>query len=638
MRLLAASVLCALTSTYAHNTSISNYIESGVHSYSPDASHATNYTTALLQSTSTAGDIQALYGGLHLSNALESPSIQTMTLQYTVDNVYPLLNITHSFAGQDQSQWMAIPIDLSLVKPESQSLTYNLYLELDDHSTFSTAVESVLLNPLRAKPPTLQAPQQLQAIEKGQVNGVDFQTVANSTTIQLTTASPSSFGYVILHVIIDGQITQNLQQPVTAGQTTMTWQLVAPITNTLICTYTFGTSDGVQYNTPIWSYSVDQLTGSVPASATLAPVIDHVATAPPTTQTTVTPSHVAATVPATTQQTTAAVSSRLAATATSAAATTPTSTPASTASATVTATQAATTSAAPTPAPTQAQTAPPTSASTPAPTSASTSAPTSASTTAKQAVASPAASNTNGAAGHTLTFVNQCHYDVWPAGAPGDGNSPIPEAGFHLAPGASHSVHLNTKWTGRWWGRTGCKFDGNGAGHCESGDCGNGIACGLWGKLPATLAEFSFGDNYDWYDISLVDGFNIPMQIIPVGGSGSNCVNSIVATNMNAICPAELAVWDSAHQNVVGCNSACNAFGTAEYCCTGAHATSNTCGPSSYSKWYRQISDTSYSYAYDDSATYFCVTDNWKVTFCPSGQQNNLLYNGQPAANPTTIY
>ena len=39
-----------------------------------------------------------------------------------------------------------------------------------------------------------------------------------------------------------------------------------------------------------------------------------------------------------------------------------------------------------------------------------------------------------------------------------------------------------------------------------------------------SLAEFTFGTNSgDFYDVSLVDGFNIPVEIVPIGGKGQRC-------------------------------------------------------------------------------------------------------------------
>ena len=54
---------------------------------------------------------------------------------------------------------------------------------------------------------------------------------------------------------------------------------------------------------------------------------------------------------------------------------------------------------------------------------------------------------------------------------------------------------------------------------------------GLEGQIPASLAEFTLNadQSFSYYDVSYVDGFNIPIQIIPITGtfdqSVGNCVN-----------------------------------------------------------------------------------------------------------------
>jgi hypothetical protein len=78
------------------------------------------------------------------------------------------------------------------------------------------------------------------------------------------------------------------------------------------------------------------------------------------------------------------------------------------------------------------------------------------------------------------------------------------------------SVGVADDWAGRFWGRTGCNFNQNGQGHCATGDCGDKLQCnGAGGVPPATLVEVTLrgSGGQDFYDVSLVDGFNIPVQV-----------------------------------------------------------------------------------------------------------------------------
>ncbi|KAG5011417.1 hypothetical protein JHK86_023678 [Glycine max] len=64
--------------------------------------------------------------------------------------------------------------------------------------------------------------------------------------------------------------------------------------------------------------------------------------------------------------------------------------------------------------------------------------------------------------------------------------------------------------------RHGCIFDSSGSGTCITGDCGGKLKCdGVGGAPPASLAEFTLDSQEgDFYDVSLVDGYNLPATSI----------------------------------------------------------------------------------------------------------------------------
>lgn len=103
------------------------------------------------------------------------------------------------------------------------------------------------------------------------------------------------------------------------------------------------------------------------------------------------------------------------------------------------------------------------------------------------------------------------------------------------------------------------------------------------------------------------------MAIQAVGGSGS-CDTTGCVKDLNRMCPNELRVGDGQ-----ACKSACEAFGTPEYCCSGAYGSPSTCKPSSYSAMFKNACPKSYSYAYDDpTSTFTCTGADYTITFCPS--------------------
>jgi len=91
--------------------------------------------------------------------------------------------------------------------------------------------------------------------------------------------------------------------------------------------------------------------------------------------------------------------------------------------------------------------------------------------------------------------------------------------------------------SGRFWPMTGCDFDntlvcsggtGNAGGDrcCDTGSCtieagGFGLQCNSSGDSPNTVTEFTLtsGANNDFYDISLIDGYNVPVEMKPTGNT-----------------------------------------------------------------------------------------------------------------------
>ena len=83
----------------------------------------------------------------------------------------------------------------------------------------------------------------------------------------------------------------------------------------------------------------------------------------------------------------------------------------------------------------------------------------------------------------------------------------------------------------------------------------------------------------DYFDVSLVDGYNLPLLVVPQGGSGQNCTSTGCVVDLNDSCPSELKVTSTEGESVA-CKSACEAFGSPQYCCNGAYSTPDTCRPS----------------------------------------------------------
>ncbi|XP_051191168.1 thaumatin-like pathogenesis-related protein 4 [Lolium perenne] len=125
-----------------------------------------------------------------------------------------------------------------------------------------------------------------------------------------------------------------------------------------------------------------------------------------------------------------------------------------------------------------------------------------------------------GASATSFSITN--HFTVWPAVR-------LVGGGRQLNSGKTWNLDIpaGTRMA-TIWGRTGCSFNGN-SGRCATADCAGALFCTLSGQPPLTLAEFTLGGEFDSYDISVIDGFNI--------GMGFSCSTGVALQCRDSRCP-----------------------------------------------------------------------------------------------------
>ncbi|KAK9085747.1 LOW QUALITY PROTEIN: hypothetical protein Sjap_026158 [Stephania japonica] len=175
--------------------------------------------------------------------------------------------------------------------------------------------------------------------------------------------------------------------------------------------------------------------------------------------------------------------------------------------------------------------------------------------------------------------------------------------------GQSWNFNVNPNTGGaRIWARTNCNFDDSGCGHCETGNCV--LECRGYGQPPNTLAEYALNqfNNLDFFDISLIDGFNVPMDFSP---TGSGCRGIRSGADINGQCPGDLRAPE-------GCNNPCAVYKTDQFCCTGSF-NRDDCPPTDKSRFFKDRCRDAYSYPKDDRcSTFICPGGtNYRVVFCP---------------------
>ncbi|HEY2052906.1 MAG TPA: thaumatin family protein [Solirubrobacterales bacterium] len=221
--------------------------------------------------------------------------------------------------------------------------------------------------------------------------------------------------------------------------------------------------------------------------------------------------------------------------------------------------------------------------------------------------AAPAAS---AAGGHTIFFINRTNQTIWLAASPGSVSG---QTGWKLPAGGGGAFKVPAGWNARVWGRTGCHFNG-GNGGCATGDCEGRYQCKGWGEIPATLAEFNLDSfaGLDFYDVSMVDGSNLPMYIRVIHGQADKSVDangclSPGECTSKVRCPKALRV-PRGSSDPVGCISPCARFGGNRYCCSGpfaAHCSPARTWPVDYAKVFKRAEPFAYSWSGDDASSVF---------------------------------
>jgi len=144
------------------------------------------------------------------------------------------------------------------------------------------------------------------------------------------------------------------------------------------------------------------------------------------------------------------------------------------------------------------------------------------------------------ASAYTITFVNSCSYEVFPA--IGKAPSGVPDTsvafGSLLAAGASVSYTIDSTELGiRAWGRTGCDSSGE---DCATGGCVGGMVCTDAGiNSGVILSEFGYADfgtdyggertSWDLSDVDLV--INIPTELVASDGQSVSCTTENCAAD-----------------------------------------------------------------------------------------------------------
>ncbi|CAO4374181.1 unnamed protein product [Caenorhabditis nigoni] len=213
-----------------------------------------------------------------------------------------------------------------------------------------------------------------------------------------------------------------------------------------------------------------------------------------------------------------------------------------------------------------------------------------------------------GVESRTIVVYNNCPFSIWP-GVLGPGN---PEGGgFRLDAWTAKNLNVADDWNGKIWARTGCDGDFN----CETGTCLNAEQCnGRPGTPPASVAEFNMKawGGRDFYAVSLLEGYNLPMLI---DGNGCQRAGGCVF-DVNSECPPALSIKSSSGYTV-GCKSGCLGYNTDQDCCRGAYGSPDKCPMTETTKIFKKACPGAFTYPYDNTTMFICLKpSSYTVQFC----------------------
>lgn len=214
-----------------------------------------------------------------------------------------------------------------------------------------------------------------------------------------------------------------------------------------------------------------------------------------------------------------------------------------------------------------------------------------------------------------MTIKNKCNDTIWPALLSNAGAQPwFPERGFlPLPPGKSESRSVPANWTGQLWGQILCDQESGGSTtfgrfSCATGDVCSPAECPIGDTTTTTLAEFALNggtgaDQLDTYSVSPAHGFNLPMAVVPRGGTAGNCAETGCFIDLNENCPKKMRVFHG--KRTVGCRRACKVYGDSN----GDGAVSRDC---------KENSEFFEEFCPLGSVTHTCASKDYVVTFCPT--------------------
>ena len=193
--------------------------------------------------------------------------------------------------------------------------------------------------------------------------------------------------------------------------------------------------------------------------------------------------------------------------------------------------------------------------------------------------------------------------------------------GFQLDIGNAHTIRVpRSFFSTKVWGRTNCQ-EREGILECDTGDCGPNQKCSYYGRSPITVAQFNTnflnGLPLQYYQVSLINGFNLPISIVPENDDCKSSSCELEREQLKEVCSNQLQFFNTTG-NINGCLSPCDKFKTRKTCCPTLSL--NECdfdiSNNEYENIFEDYCPTANTFLKNSTDINSCHTNGYHVKFC----------------------
>eukprot|EP00484_Ammonia_sp_Unknown_P021860 CAMPEP_0197029536 /NCGR_PEP_ID=MMETSP1384-20130603/8959_1 /TAXON_ID=29189 /ORGANISM="Ammonia sp." /LENGTH=543 /DNA_ID=CAMNT_0042458723 /DNA_START=39 /DNA_END=1670 /DNA_ORIENTATION=+ len=275
-------------------------------------------------------------------------------------------------------------------------------------------------------------------------------------------------------------------------------------------------------------------------------------------------------------------------------------------------------------------------------------------------------------------FVNQCEYPIWVGMNAGNDslshsvwasimNEDLLDGGFKLDSEQTRTLTFPALKAMNIWARTNCAEDADGTFQCDTGSCSSAVnqmgkdgkCCGEESGVykcsgpasPESIVEITLAQNQcdqnDFYDVGVIDGYNIPVSIEPFNYTLNDTINhagmgkfacgaaKVNVFNVSRNCPDVLKVNGNTNRNLTETPLSSFNFSSMVYClgiCKAVNSETHRAKFDLLQKWYnaKAFAVLNETYSASQLSERYITADDSRMLFnqlcCQCGDGTDSCY------------